>query len=338
MNSKQWVKGEFRLGDWSLQSGQVLQDARLVYLQRGEPNAPKDNIVLLPTYYGGAMAGNLPLTVGDSPLADNRWCLIIPAMLGAGESTSPSNAVAAQQGARFPAIHLADQVRAQQDFLHASFGNYRLALVAGWSLGGMQSLQWGCLFPERVQRIAAWCATARCYPNNLLFLLGLKAALQADPHSRNGAKPIEGLRAFARVYASRAYSPLFFRDQEFLKLGFQSIDDLLQYWEEDHLAMNHHDLLAVLEMWAAADVSANAVYEGEYARALGAITAPTLLMPSVTDQYFLTEEAELDAHLIGDATVEVLRSQWGHCAGGPGRESSSMAQVMAGLTHLLDSL
>lgn len=335
MQDKQWVKGEFRLGDWPLESGKVLQDARLAYLQRGVPNAPKDNIVLLPTYYGGAMAGNLPLAAGDSPLADSRWCVIIPAMLGAGESTSPSNAVPAQQGARFPAIFLADQVRAQQQFLQSSLGNYRLALVAGWSLGGMQSLQWGSLFPERVQRVAAWCATARCYPNNLLFLLALKAALQADPHSRNGTKPIEGLRAFARVYASRAYSPAFFRDEEFRKLGFPSMDALLQYWEEDHLAMNHHDLLAVLEMWEAADVSANAIYEGHYGLALAAITAPTLLMPSATDQYFLAEEAALDAALITNADIEVLNSQWGHCAGGPGREASSMNQIMDGLRRLL---
>ena len=61
MQTQQWLEHEIRLGDMPLQCGEVLRDARIRYLQRGRPNAPKDNIVLLPTYYGGAMAGNRAL-------------------------------------------------------------------------------------------------------------------------------------------------------------------------------------------------------------------------------------------------------------------------------------
>src|SRR5690606_5027362 len=99
MHSEQWLEKEIDIGDVTLQSGAVLQDVRVRYLQRGQANAPKDNIVLLPGYYGGAMSGNLPLASGDSPLAEPHWCLIIPGMLGAGESTSPSNASHSQRGA-----------------------------------------------------------------------------------------------------------------------------------------------------------------------------------------------------------------------------------------------
>ncbi|MEE4282294.1 MAG: alpha/beta fold hydrolase, partial [Pseudomonadales bacterium] len=295
MYSEQWVESEVRVGDVTLQSGAILQDVCVRYLQRGVPDAPKTNIVLLPGYYGGAMAGNIPLACGDSPLGDRRWCLIIPGMLGAGESTSPSNAASGQRGARFPAISLADQVLVQRRMLDSLFDDWRLALVAGWSLGGMQSLQWGCLFPDRVDRVAAWCSGVKCYPHNLLFLLGLKAALLADPHSRNGAKPVDGLRAFARVYASRAYGPRFLRDGLFRQLGFESIDQLLQFWEQDHLAMDHHDLLCVLDMWARADISDNAWFNGDMGAALAALQMPTLIMPSSTDQYFLAEESRADA-------------------------------------------
>ena len=48
MQTKQWLEREVRLGDMPLQCGAVLRDARIRYLQRGGPNAPKDNIVLLP--------------------------------------------------------------------------------------------------------------------------------------------------------------------------------------------------------------------------------------------------------------------------------------------------
>lgn len=335
MHSEQWLEKEIDIGDVTLQSGAVLQDVRVRYLQRGQANAPKDNIVLLPGYYGGAMSGNLPLASGDSPLAEPHWCLIIPGLLGAGESTSPSNASHSQRGAGFPAISLADQVWVQRRMLDLLFGDCRLAMVAGWSLGGMQSLQWGCLFPERVSRVAAWCTGVKCYPHNLLFLLGLKAALQADPHWRNGARPVDGLRAFARVYASRAYGPRFLRDGLFQQLGFRTLDELLQFWEDDHLAMDHHDLLCTLDMWARADISDNAVFNGNLEQALTALTMPTLVMPSTTDQYFLEEESAADAASMPGAIYQPLHSDWGHCAGGPGREAASMGQLFSALRQLL---
>lgn len=335
MQSGQWLEREVAIGDMTLQCGAVLRDVLMRVLQRGVPNAPKDNIVLLPGYYGGAMAGNLPLACADSPLSDPHWCVLIPGMLGAGQSTSPSNAHESQRGARFPVISLVDQVNAQQRLLEVLFDQVQLALVAGWSLGGMQSLQWACLFPQQVKRVAAWCSGVRCYPHNLLFLLGLKAALFADPHSRNGGKPVEGLRAFARVYASRAYSGRFVREQLYRQLGFESLDQLLRWWEQDHLAMDHHDLLCVLEMWVNADISANDLYHGDMDAALAAIRMPALIMPCDSDQYFLAEEALADAARMPDAQVVVLQSDWGHCAGGPGREAAAMAQLWAALSALL---
>jgi homoserine O-acetyltransferase/O-succinyltransferase len=335
MQSEQWVEKRAAIGDMPLQSGEILRDVTLCYLQRGQPNAPKDNIVLLPTYYGGAMAGNRPLGDGDSPLADPRWCLIIPAMLGAGESTSPSNARPDQRGARFPLLHLADQVEAQRRLLTMLWGEVTLALVAGWSLGGMQSLQWGALYPHQVRRVAAWCSGVRCYPHNRLFLIGLRAALQADPRSIQGGTPEAGLRAFARVYASRAYGPDFLRKQDYHRLGFDSIDALLDWWEQDHLAMDHHDLLVVLAMWERADIADNERFGGNGEAALSSLTMPVLMMPSSTDQYFLADEAGEDAARMPSADFRVLESGWGHCAGGPGREPEAMAQLWQALRDLL---
>jgi homoserine O-acetyltransferase/O-succinyltransferase len=335
MSSDQWLESKIGLGDLVLQSGEILRDVTLRYQQRGTPNAPKDNIVLLPTYYGGAMAGNRPLATGDSPLADPRWCLIIPAMLGAGESTSPSNAHPDQRGERFPLLHVADQVEAQRRMLTLLWGEVPLALVAGWSLGGMQSLHWGGLYPDRVKRVAAWCSGVRCYPHNRLFLAGLRAALEADPRCLQGGTPEAGLRAFARVYASRAYGPAFLRQQDYRRLGFDSLDALLTWWEQDHLAMNHHDLLCVLDMWARADIADDEGCAAGAGAALSRLTMPVLMMPASTDQYFLVEEAQLDAERMPAADFRVLRSDWGHCAGGPGREPEAMAQLWQALRDLL---
>ncbi len=74
-----------------------------------------------------------------------------------------------------------DNVTAQRRLLEDVFGIERLALAYGWSMGAQQALHWGALYPERVERIAAVCGSAKTSPHNLVFLEGIRAALTADP-------------------------------------------------------------------------------------------------------------------------------------------------------------
>lgn len=330
----QWVVKEHALGDLPLQNGRLLREARIRYLQRGEIGAPGTELVLLPTYYGGTCRGNLPLAE-QGPLADARYTVVIPGLFGSGESTSPSNAHPSQRGAQWPGVSLYDAVQAQHRMLSALQPDYRLALVAGWSMGGMQSLQWGCLFPERVQRVAAWCASSRCYPFNQQFIQGVAAALRADSRLQRGEVPRAGLRAFARVYASWAYAPAFWRERQWQALGFDSREALLDWWEADHLAQDAHDLLAVLDTWHEADISANPHFNGDHAAALAAFRAPTLIMPATTDQYFIQEEIATEAARIPTARLVPLETGWGHCGGGPGRSAQAMRQLYDALADLL---
>lgn len=41
------------LGELTLESGATLRQARLCYQLVGQPNAARDNLVLVPSYYGG---------------------------------------------------------------------------------------------------------------------------------------------------------------------------------------------------------------------------------------------------------------------------------------------
>ena len=147
MTSKQWLIEDFEAGDLPLTSGETLYSARLRYHRIGELNAPKDNLILLPTYYGGAAAGNYPWVGNNSPLDPERYCIVIPSLLGAGESSSPSNTSGEQGGPCFPAVSLYDNVMLQKRLVEEAFDDAGIALVMGWSMGGMQALQWGCLFP-----------------------------------------------------------------------------------------------------------------------------------------------------------------------------------------------
>ena len=160
-------------------------------------------------------------------------------MFGNGLSTSPSNWTAQGTVERPPVFTHVDNITAQRRLLDEVFGIERLALVYGWSMGGQQALHWGALYPARVQRIAALCSSAKTSPHNLVFLEGLQAALTADP-AWNGERfvafPERGLRAFARVYAGWALSQAFYREQVFLKIGYESLEDfLVRDWEASFL-------------------------------------------------------------------------------------------------------
>ncbi|KAA1174120.1 alpha/beta fold hydrolase [Marinobacter salinexigens] len=338
MSDLNWVIEDFEVQDFSLSSGKTLTSARLRYHRIGTLNAPKDNLILLPTYYGGAAEGNYPWVGGDSPLDPERYCIVIPSLLGAGESSSPSNTHDDQAGGNFPHVSLYDNVMLQKRLVDEVFGGASLAMVMGWSMGGMQALQWGCLFPDKVRSVLATCCTARCYPHNYVFLEGVKAALTCDQDYQDGQyqhPPERGLKAFARVYAGWAYSQSFFRQQLWKTLGFQSIGELLSFWEADHLAQDANDLLTVLHTWQQGDISNNPVFNGDYEAALAAITMPTRIMPSTTDLYFTEVDAESDAQRMPGASSIPLPSDWGHIAGGAGREHASHERIMAAAHKLL---
>ncbi|MFE8070346.1 alpha/beta fold hydrolase [Marinobacteraceae bacterium S3BR75-40.1] len=339
MTAYHWVEDELEIGDLTLTSGEILHSARVAYHRIGQLNAPKDNLVLLPTYYGGARAGNHPWVGGESPLDPARYCILIPAMLGAGESSSPSNTPGAAGGPGFPRISLADNVNAQARLLDRLFPGAALALVMGWSMGGMQALQWGTLFPQRVRRLMAVCSTARCSVHNAVFLEGVKAALTCDPAFASGhyrTPPERGLRAFGRVYAGWAYGHGFFRNGDYRQLGFDTIEALLQFWENDHLAQDANDLLTVLDTWQQGDISTGTDHAGDLPAALARLTMPATLMPSRSDLYFTVEDARTDAALIPGAHFQVIESDWGHVGGGPGRQPQSTTQIFQALRRLLE--
>lgn len=339
MSAYQVLEQQFQLGNTQLQNGELLRDGWLSYVQLGELNAAADNLILIPTYYGGTHSGNLPLIGAHGPLDPARYCIVIPNLIGNGRSISPSNSPNNQAAGHFPHVSLYDNVKAQKRLLESRFRDAAPALVMGWSMGGMQALQWGCLYPDKVRRVMSICATARCWPHNQVFLEGVKAALTCDPAWHGGGyhhQPNAGLKAFARVYAGWAYSQAFFRDELYRQLGFDSIPALLKYWEEDHLAQDANNLLAVLESWKSADISNNDLYAGNFSAALGAITARTLIMPCTTDLYFTEQDAAWEAAQMPNAVCQPLSSDWGHCAGAPGRNPQDTAQILAACAKLLE--
>lgn len=308
----------FEAGDLALDSGEVLREALIVYRVIGQPDADRANCILLPTYYTGSHRSYDAMIGPGRALDPARWCILIANMIGNGWSTSPSHR---PDGAPFPVVSIADNVRVQERLLREHLGITRLALAAGWSMGAMQAIGWAALFPDKVERLLAWCGAARCWPLNRVFLEGVRAALLADSSPGRAA----GLRAFGRAYAGWAYSAAFFRDEGWRALGMESLDAFLHHWEDDHATWHAEDLLVMLETWRTADL----------VPLLPAIRARSVIMPCDTDAYFTESENRIEAGLIPGAELQVLRSDAGHCAGAPGRFPAETARIEGEIARLL---
>ena len=332
----------FDLGALALQRGATLRNAKLAYKTFGELNAKKDNLIVYPTWYSGQHADNEWLIGSGMALDPAKYCIVIPNMFGNGLSSSPSNTPEPYNASRFPLVTAYDNVRAQHRLVTEQFKVQKLSLVTGWSMGALQTFQWGAQYPEMVERIAPFCGSAKCSRHNFVFLEGVKAALTADAAWNNGwyeKKPEKGLRAMARVYAGWGFSQAFYRQKLDLEtLGFSSLEDfLIAFWEGFFLPKDANNLLTMLWTWQNGDISDNELYRGDFKKALSSIRAKTYVMPSRTDLYFPPEDSEFEVANMPNAKFIPFESIWGHFAGGPGTSQQDVKFLDGKLKDLLAS-
>ncbi len=338
------MEGVFELGDFELQSGVVLPQARLAYETHGTLNGRRDNAIVYPTAYAGRHFDNAASVGVGRALDPSKYFIVVPDMLGNGLSSSPSTTPPPFDRSRFPLVTIYDNVSAQHRLLTEHFGVARIPLVTGYSMGAQQAFHWAALHAGMVERMAAICGSAKTTPHNWLFLAGLKSALQADAAWADGdyqAAPARGLRAFATVYAGWFASQGFYR--EGLHLGtfagqtLRSMGDFLEVTTAVFGSFDANDLLAMLATWQAADVSAHPKFAGDLSRALGAITARSLVMPCATDLYFPPEDSAAAVAKMPAAELRIIPSVWGHLAGSPMLNPVDVRFVDEALAGLLAS-
>jgi homoserine O-acetyltransferase len=308
----------YHLGDVALQSGATLRDARLAYRTYGQLSGARDNVVVMPTYYGGHHTDVEVMMAAGRALDPSRYFIIVPNMFGNGLSSSPSNSSPPQDRAAFPGITLYDNVLCQHRLVRDHLGIAHVRLVVGFSMGAQQAFHWAALFPEMVDAIVPICGTARTSPHNFVFLDGVKAALRADAAFKDGwydVPPEKGIRAFGRVYAGWVYSQDFYREREHVKLGLETVEDVMRASEARYVQRDANDLLAMLWTWQQADISRNSTFNGDFQAALGAIRARAIVMPATTDLYFRVRDNEIEVANMPRAELRPIPTIWGHAAG-----------------------
>ena len=329
----------YELGDIELLSGETLLSAKLAYKTYGALNSDKNNVILLPTFYTGTHKRNEGFFGANRAINPEKHFIISINLFGNGLSTSPSNADKKQRGSKFPTITLWDNIQCQHQLLTKNFDIEKIALVTGWSMAGCQSYQWAAQYPDMVEAILPFCASAKTSEHNFVFLEGVKAALCADPIWNNGdysSPPIEGLKAFGRVYAGWAFSQSFFREKKYKELGFKNVEELLIDWENDHVNnWDANNLLTKLLTWQQNDISTGPIYNNNFTEALNRIKARAILMPCSHDLYFPPEDNEFEVKHMQNAELRKFVSIWGHCVANPGNDKNFEVALDNAINDLL---
>ena len=128
----------FELGDFLLESGELLNNAKLAYAVHGKLNAAKDNAILMTIMFSGT-SKHMAHYIGESLALDpNKYCIILPNQLGNGLSSSPHNSdfpsllKGAGNESCFACHERADFFRAKSD------GNANTAKSANTGINGLK--------------------------------------------------------------------------------------------------------------------------------------------------------------------------------------------------------
>lgn len=306
----------FDLGDFALDCGVTLPGAQIAYATYGNLNAARDNVIVFPSWFVGSHLDSEWLIGDGRPLDTARYFMIAPSAFANSLSSSPSNTPAPYDRARFPAITIQDNVRAQHRLVVEKFGVTKIQLVIGGSLGAFQTYQWGLSYPKLVARIAPCCGAARVSRHCFVFLEGAKSALLADSTYADGeyaSPPAVGLKALGRVWAGWALSRKFYRERLYRQMGFEELESFLSdFWEAFWLRRDANDLLSQLRTWQKADIAVTPGYDGDIERALGDIKAKAIVSPGEMDMYFPPEDMAWEVSKMPHAELCAIPGSWGH--------------------------
>jgi homoserine O-acetyltransferase len=197
---------------FALDGGGLLRGVTLAYETWGELAPDGGNAVLVchaltgdshaagGLVTGHAAAGWWDGMIGPGKALDtDRWFVVCVNVLGGCQGTtgpaSPHPDDGRPWASRFPVVTIRDMVRTQAAVAD-HLGVRRWALVTGGSMGGMQVLEWGVMFPERVGALLPIATAVAASAQQIGWWSSGRRAISMDPRWRGGeyydAEPGDG--------------------------------------------------------------------------------------------------------------------------------------------------
>ena len=307
------------LGDFRLESGEVIKGCRVGYRTFGTLNGDRSNVVLFLTWASGTTE-QLASNFGPGRLVDtSKFYVVAVDALGNGVSSSPSNSTA-QPRMKFPRFNVRDMVETQHRLLTKVLGIDHVRAVMGISMGGMQTFQWMVAYPDFMERAVPIVGSPRLAPYDLLLWQAQIDAIMNDPlwrggeYTQNPARSAEYEFSALILTTPAEFNRRMTREKLFAELerakgvqGFDANDKIRQ----DQAMMAH-------------DVSAP--FGGSLERAAAAVRARVLVVVAAQDHTVTPGPATEFARLL-KAQLLTLEGDCGHLA--PGCESQRLNPAVA---------
>jgi homoserine O-acetyltransferase len=293
---------------FQLEGGGSLPEVQIAYESWGRLDAAADNAVLVchaltgdshaagRSGPGHATPGWWDALIGPGRCLDtDRFFVVCVNVLGGCQGTTGPASIDPRTdrpyGSTFPVVSIRDSVRTQAS-LADELGIGRWRSVVGGSMGGMQALEWGVMFPDRVASLVLASTTAQASAQQIAWSHIGRSAITADPGFRGGdyygqpddEGPHRGL-AVARMAAQVTYrSDEVFRDRfhrgllgplEFSLEPLFDVESYLDYHGEK--LVRRFDANSYLRLNRAMDLHDVGRGRGGVDAALARITAPTLV-------------------------------------------------------------
>ncbi|WNB91278.1 homoserine O-acetyltransferase [Bacillus sp. NEB1478] len=204
--------GKVMLGEFTLESGQLITDLELAFEKVGNSRGPV--ILLCHALTGNQDAYGTEEDPGwwrgligpDSYIDTNLYQVITFNVLGGCSGSTGPASINAGTGRpyqdSFPFITVRDMVRAERYALEG-LGIPRLSAVIGGSLGGMQALEWAVQFPYLIEKVFVLAATPHLNDYGIAFNRLAIHAIENDPVYKSGNRE-EGERLIGLEIARMA--------------------------------------------------------------------------------------------------------------------------------------
>mgnify|MGYP001207204013 CR=1 FL=1 len=184
-----------------LESGNYIINPKIAYKTYGKLNKKKSNAILICHALTGDQyaAGEHPVTkkkgwwndlIGKGKVFDtDKYFVISSNVLGGCMGTTGPNSLNPETGEiyalKFPEISIKDMVSIQVELVN-SFDIEKLFCVVGGSMGGMQVLEWGKNYSNRVKLLIPIATSFRHTAQNIAFHEAGRQAIKADPNWNEG--------------------------------------------------------------------------------------------------------------------------------------------------------
>lgn len=307
--------------DFLLESGRQVKGFHLAYSTHGKLNEEKNNVVWV--FHA--------LTANSNP--QDWW----PGLIGLGKLFSPDkhfiicvNMPGSCYGSigpldqdetgttwyhDFPFFTTRDMIRAYGQ-LRLSLGITKIQAGIGGSMGGQQLLEWAAEEPFLFNNIFPIACNARHSAWGIAFNTAQRQCIETDPgwSSRNETAGLAGMKA------ARSVALLSYRNYHTYQ-AFQSDDnnektaefksDSYQRYQGEKLALRFN-AFSYYFLSRSMDAHNLGRSRGGIVKALGRITAKTLVIGIETDVLFPVSEQEYIARHIPGAAFCMIKSNYGH--------------------------